>query len=176
MLKLGLIGVWCATVSLASVYAAVNWRPTEVTAEEQFPVMSKHHVVKSGLVTVPIIKGSKLDGYVVAEVTLTANDQPWHHRTYPEAELTDQLLTTLQSGFPLPTDEEFTLDLIRSELVDQMNNRLGAQAYFETLVTKLDYLTLDDVARLNDPVRSRMKVIPVVKKENLDVLATDGAK
>lgn len=167
MFKLGIIGVWCVSVCLVAFYISVTREPG-TAVEPQFPVMTEHHVVKSDLVTVPVIRDKKVDGYVLAEVSLTANDEAFHHRDYTATELTDQLITVLQSGSPSLTDPDFTVDLIRAEIVKQMNERMGAQVFYNTLLTRLDYLTPADLERMRDPAGRQMKVTNVLDKSQLD--------
>ncbi|WP_407815705.1 hypothetical protein, partial [Staphylococcus aureus] len=73
MWKIACSGAWCVLVCLVAVYAGFQWAPAPKQVETQSPGLTEHEVVKSAMVTVPIIRERKVDGYVVAEVTLTAN-------------------------------------------------------------------------------------------------------
>lgn len=171
MLKYGIIGVWCAGVCLTAVYAGWQYKLTPEPVEPRFPLLTEHHSVASDMVTVPIVRNKEINGYVVAKVSLTANDEAYHDRTYPiSVDLTDQLLSLLQAGMPVLTDPDFTVDLLRKELVDQMNTRLGRKVFYNALITQLDYLTPADIERLSDPVRSQMKVTPLVDQTLLDAV------
>lgn len=169
MWKLALTGVWCVVVSLTAVYAASQFTPTAEEPKAQYPLFTEHEVVKSEMVTVPIIKQTKVDGYVVAEVSLTANDEAWHNSVGPSAELTDELISVLQST-PVLTDPMFAADSLRSELVNRMNARVGMQAYYNTLLTRLDYLTVNDLERMRKPGGNQMKSTPIVDQAALDVV------
>lgn len=169
MLKLAIVGGWCAAVCLASVYLTITYKPEPPPPEPQFPVLAEHHVVQSDVVSAPIIKKGEVEGYFIAQVSLTANDGAWHHRDYPWVELTDELITFLQNS-ALPTEPEFNLADFRKDVLVRMNKRMGSDVFYKVLVTKLDYLTQADLERMRDPVRSQMKVIPIVDKARLDVL------
>jgi len=169
MWKIGFAGAWCVVVSLVAVYAGFQWAPAPKQVEAQSPRLAEHEVVKSAMVTVPIIRESKVDGYVVAEVTLTANDEALRASPSPEAELTDELIATLVST-PVLTDPEFTADTLRFDLVERMNKRAGLKAYYKTLITKLDYLTPADLERMRSSGASPLKVTPLVDKSQLDVM------
>lgn len=175
MWKLGLTGAWCAGVCLASVYAAVQWAPAPKQAETQYPLMTEHETVKSEIVTVLIINGSKVDGYVVGEVTLTANEEAWHGSAGAAAELTDELIAVLQAS-PVLTDPEFSADTLRSHILYRMNARVGTQAYYRTLLNRLDYLTVDDLERMRSPGGNQMKSVAIVDEASLDVLPVSGGK
>jgi hypothetical protein len=177
MWKLGLLGVWCAAVSLTAVYVGFEWTQAPELASAQYPLLTEHEVVKSDLVTVPIIRAQKVNGYVVAEVTLTANDEAWRATTSPSTELTDELIATLMST-PVLTDPDFVADALRFDLVTRMNNRAGTTAYYKTLLTRLDYLTVADLERMRSPGGNVMKSKPIIDKSSLDVVplpeANDG--
>ena len=169
MWKIAFSGAWCVLVCLVAVYAGFQWAPAPKQIEAQSPGLTEHEVVKSAMVTVPIIREKKVDGYVVAEVTLTANDEALRASPSPEAELTDELIATLLSG-PVLTDPEFAADALRLDLVARMNKRIGLQAYYKTLITKLDYLTAADLERMRTSGANPMKVTPLVDKSLLDVV------
>ncbi len=48
--------------------------------KDSFPVLTEHRSISSGLVTVPLIREGQIDGYLMAEVSLTANDEAFLHR------------------------------------------------------------------------------------------------
>ncbi len=175
MWKLALTGVWCVGVCLTAVYLASQWTPPPEEASAQYPILTEHEVVKSEMVTVPIIKETKVGGYVVAEVSLTANDEAWHNSVGPSAELTDELISVLQST-PVMTDPMFAADGLRSELVNRMNARVGMQAYYNALLTRLDYLTVSDLERMRMPGGNQMKSTSIVDKSALDVVPAAAAK
>lgn len=171
MLKHGIIGVWCAAVCLAAVHAGSQYGVSDVPSERRFPLLTEHHSVASDMVTVPIVRNKEINGYVIAKVSLTANDEAYHDRTYPiSLDVTDQLMSLLQAGMPILTDPGFTVDRLRQELVEQMNARLGRKVFYNSLVTQLDYLTPADIERSRDPARNRMKVTPLVDQALLDVV------
>lgn len=64
-------------------YAGSQYGLSSGPAEPRFPILSEHHSVSSDLVTVPIVWYKKIDGYVIAKVTLTANDEAYHRRDHP---------------------------------------------------------------------------------------------
>lgn len=171
MWKFGLVGFWCVGVCLTAVYLASRYQSPTIPAEPAFPILTEHHSVASDEVTVPIIRNGKLDGYLLAQVSVTANDEAYHHRFYPvSVDLTDQLMVLLQRNIPLLTDPDFTVDRLRGDLVKQMNERLGGQVFYNTLITRLDYLTPADLERMRDSARNRMKVTPLVDKALLDTV------
>jgi hypothetical protein len=174
MWKLTLVGAWCVGVCLTAVYFA-SQRQDVAPDPGAFPDQSEHHVVKSDLVTVPVIADGKVEGYIVAEVSLTANDEAFHHRSYPASvDVTDELTGFLQAKRYVPTSKDFDIDLLRTRLVGQMNVRFGGKVFFKTLVTRLDYLTTADLSRMRDPKRNQMRSTPIVPPEWLDVLPEKG--
>lgn len=75
---------------------------------------------------------------MIAKVTLTANDEAYYDRAYPVSiDLTEQLMSMLHSGMPVLTDPEFTVDLLRNELIGQMNARFGREVFYGPLVAAL---------------------------------------
>lgn len=173
MWKHGLIGLWCMTISLAAVYESFLYSSSSAPTDlaDTFPVLTEHHSISSGLVTVPLIRKGQVDGYLMAEVSLTANDEAFLHRGYPvSVDLADQLMTVLRSGAPTVADADFTIQRLRDDLVAQMNQRLGMQVFYRALVQRLDYITPADMERMRDPSRNEMTVTPVIDKALLDVV------
>ena len=122
-------------------------------------ILTEHHSISSGLVTVPLIRKGQVDGYLMAGVSLTASDEAFLHRGYPvNVDLTDQLMTVLESGAPTMADANFTMQRLRDDLVGQMNQRLGMQVFYRALVQRLDYITPNDMERMRYHARNQMTV------------------
>ncbi|MES5099547.1 hypothetical protein ABUK73_15070 [Agrobacterium sp. BA1120] len=102
---------------------------------------------------------------------MTANDEAFLRRGYPASvDLTDQLMTVLLSGAPTVADADFAMQRLRDDLVGQMNQRLGVQAFYRTLVQRLDYITSADIECMREPSRNQITVIPVINRALLDVV------
>jgi len=173
MWKHGLIGLWCMSISLAAVYASFLYSSSSAPTDlaDTCPVLTEHHSISSGLVTVPLIRKGEVDGYLMAEVSLTANDEAFLHRGYPvNVDLTDQLMTVLQSGALTAADAKFMMQRLRDDLVEQMNQRLGMQVFYRALVQRLDYITPKDMERMRNPSRNQMAVTSIIDKSLLDVV------
>lgn len=163
MWKHALIGTWCATLSLGAVCLGVAYSPRERSVAPQFPVLSEHHIVSLEPMTVPIVREGQLKGYVVAEVSLTANDEAWHGRKFPTIEMSDQLMATLRT-LPVTANSNFDFKEIRAGIVAKMNERFGAGAFYQTVLARLEFLSLTDIERTRNPELYRVKSMSVAKQ------------
>ena len=163
MWKHALIGIWCAMLSLSAVYLGATYSPRERTVEPRFPVLTEHHIIGLEPATVPIVREGQLKGYVIAEVSLTASDEAWHGRKFPVVEMSDQLITSLQT-LPVMTDPNFDLKKIRAGIVAQMNERFGADAFYQTILARLEFLSVSDIEKTRNPELYRIKSTSIAKK------------
>lgn len=113
--------------------------------------------------TVPIVREGQLKGYVVAEVSLTANDEAWHGRKFPTIEMSDQLMATLRT-LPVTANSNFDFKEIRAGIVAKMNERFGAGAFYQTVLARLEFLSLTDIERTRNPELYRVKSMSVAKQ------------
>ncbi|MBN9052223.1 MAG: hypothetical protein J0H80_00255 [Rhizobiales bacterium] len=175
MWKYVAVGVWCFGVSISAVYLGSLYRSPGKPEAAAFPDLTEHHTVISDVVTIPVVRSEKIEGYVIAGIAMTANDRAFEGREYPpRIDVTDALVSYLQSGVPLPVDDRFELDSFRRDLVARMNERTGNEAFFSTLITRLNYLTSDEAARLQDPAQQAMSGVSLVDKALLYVPLQKG--
>lgn len=171
------VGVWCFVVSITAVYLGSLYRSPAEPETPAFPDLSEHHTVVSDVVTIPVIRSEKIEGYIIAGVAMTANDQAFEGKQYPlQVDVTDTLVSYLQSGVPLPTDERFELERFRRDLVVRLNERTGHEAFFSTLITRLNYLTSEEAAGLQDPAQQAMRGVSLVDKSLLYVPPQESDK
>ncbi len=163
MWKHALIGTWCAVLCLSAVYLGATYSPRERSVEPQFPILSEHHIISLEPMTVPIVREGQLKGYVVAEVSLTANDEAWHGRKFPTIEMSDQLMTTLQT-LPVMADPNFDLKEVRAGIVAKMNERFGAEAFFQAVLARLEFLSVADIEKTRNPEIYRVKSTSIAKQ------------
>lgn len=175
MWKYLVVGLWCFVVSILAVYLGSLYRSPANSGTTTSLNLTEHHTIVSDVVTIPVVRSEKIEGYVIAGVAMTANDQAFEGRQYPpRVDVTDTLVSYLQSGVPLPVDDRFELDTFRRDLVVRMNERTGHEAFFSTLITRLNYLTSDEAARLQSPDQQAMRGISLVDKSLLFVPSQNG--
>ncbi len=75
MIKTILAGTWACVVTLGAAYAAVSWQSSAEPAVEHEPekLYGGLETVRTRMISVPVIRGGGIQGYVMAQFSFTAD-------------------------------------------------------------------------------------------------------
>jgi hypothetical protein len=141
-----LIGLWICFVSLASTYAGAYLKT------HPFAVFSKGshglEIRRVKPITVPIISGGTLKGYVSAEFSFLKDDL--HKREGaldPESYFMDEAFRLIYSDNTIDFNniEKFDLAGLTKKITERVNERLGRAVVKETLVKSFAFVPREDV-------------------------------
>jgi len=149
MFRILLIGLWVCAVSLGAAYGGAYWRNRQSAA----PV--KEHaqrldVRKLKPLTVPVIAGGALKGYVSAEFTMVSPQTDKHE---PELDLEsfflDEAFRLIYADMKIDfTDiQKSDLAVLTSQITANVNQRMGKMAVKETLVRNFTFVAREDMPR-----------------------------
>lgn len=144
------LGLWVCAVSLGATYGGVYWksRQTGATTADH---AEKLEVKKMKPLTVPIIAGGVLKGYISAEFSFLvgATDKHDNGGPDPESYFLDEAFRLIYAE----TKADFThvdkpdLNALTAQITKNINKRLGAPVVKETLVKNFAFVAREDMPR-----------------------------
>ena len=148
------IGLWAACIASGAGYAGLWWRMREKTGAAAEIVDHGEHgalqQVKTRSVSVPMIAGGEVQGYIVAQFTFTADAAALKASAVPpEPFLLDEAFRAIYQS---PTTDfrhldKFDLAGLKSTLVERMRERLGAAIIRDVLVQEFTYVSKADIRK-----------------------------
>ena len=144
MLKTIGLGVWAIVVALIAGYMAATWSPgatvDKVRAEVKPSGLEVRH---ADAITVPMISGGVLRGYVVAKIAFTADAAAMRNSPIdPQPFVTDEAFRKIYTEGKVEFDHlaKYNLDKITADIKDAVNKRLGADLVKDVLIDELNYV------------------------------------
>lgn len=148
MLKLILIGVWVAVVTLGSVYASIQLSKPVDPAEEAAKQKAQEELVRGEMVTFPVLDGGDVVGYFITKTSYIVDKNKMVGVTLPiPALLTDELYTALVGDrlIRVKDNRGFDIKAFRERVKEALNKRLGTDAVVDVIFEQVDYLSKDDL-------------------------------
>ena len=141
-----LIGLWVCFVSLASTYAGAYLKahPFDASSDDRHGL----EVRKVKPITVPIISGGTLKGYVSAEFSfLREGNHKRKSAIDPESYLMDEAFRLIYSDNTIDFNNigKFDLAALTKKVTERVNERLGEPVLRETLVKSFAFVPKEDV-------------------------------
>lgn len=148
MIKFIIGAVWVAAAAIGAVF--LSFQQTRVTeqAEPKPAFFGGLDYVKTEVISVPVFKGGRVDGYFLARLVYTVEPEKLKKLTIPaESLLVDQVYTYLFSNPQIDFSAARTLDLdtLRAGIAESVNGRVGDKLVHEVLVEQVDYLSKEDI-------------------------------
>lgn len=148
MIKFIAAALWIVVVTLGAVFysfqAAAN-RPPVAAAS---PLLGGLDYVKTDVISVPFIKGDRIQGYFLARLVYTVEPKQVAKLSVPlDALLIDQVYTYLYGNPQIDFAKRDTIDIdaFRNGIRDSVNTRIGDKLLHDVLVEQIDFLTPDDI-------------------------------
>lgn len=148
MARMLLIGLWVCVVTLAATYGGVYWKRLPSSGSSGGEHSEKLEVKKVKPITVPVISGGALKGYVSAEFSLlTAAGDKHAPALDPESFLMDEAFRLIYSDNKLDFDhlEKVDLDALTKTITARVNERMGSARIKETLVKNFAFVRKEDL-------------------------------
>lgn len=148
MIKLLATGVWACLVTAAGSIVVLSWQSGEVPPVHGNSALNGSAVVKPRLISVPIIKEGKVQGYVVARLAYMVDNKVLEQLSFkPDLILVDEAIRTIymEGGVDFRKLERQDLASFRKALAQNINLRLGVELVSDVLIEELDYLTKEEV-------------------------------
>lgn len=148
MIKTLLIGLWVCIVALGSSYFFVqmnNSSSANVPSEEE---VGGVEFIKTDMVSVPIIREGKVEGYLVAQLSFAVNKGKLAKLGFePAPYLVDVAYRTLYESSAIDFSQLRPQDLtaLVKKISEGANAKLGNEIVKDVLVNEINYVPRDEV-------------------------------
>ncbi|WP_442754615.1 flagellar basal body-associated protein FliL [Methylocystis sp. JAN1] len=143
-----LVGLWACAVTLAATFGGAYWRLTpEHGAASQREEKTQARSIKP--ITVPVIVGGVLKGYVSAEFNIVSVSDGHGGGLDPESFVMDEAFRLIYADPQTDFSHLRKADLaaLTTRLTANVNHRLGKKVIKETLVKNFTFVSREDLPR-----------------------------
>ena len=148
MIKTLLIGLWVCGVALGSSYFFVqmnNSSAAHVAPTEEAEVIE---FIKTDMVSVPVIRAGKVQGYLVAQMSFAVNKTETKKLAFePTPYLVDVAYRALyeNSAIDFAQLQPQDLTLLAKKIAEGANAKLGGEVVKDVLMNEINYVPRDEV-------------------------------
>lgn len=148
MIKTLLIGLWVCVVALGSSYFFVqmnNSSAAHVPSEAEVEVIE---FIKTDMVSVPVIREGKVQGYLVAQLSFAVNKTATKKLAFePTPYLVDVAYRALyeNSAIDFAQLQPQDLTLLAQKILEGANAKLGGEVVKDVLMNEINYVPRDEV-------------------------------
>lgn len=148
MIKFLAAAIWICAVTVGAVFYSFQAAGARGDGEAAKPLLGGLDYVKTDMISVPLIRDSKIGGYFLSKLVYTVEPDQMKKLSIPaEALITDAVYTYLYSHPQVDFANKATIDLdaFRASVRDAVNKRVGAQLVSEVLIDQVDFLSKDEI-------------------------------
>ncbi|MBZ0260940.1 MAG: hypothetical protein K8F90_10100 [Hyphomicrobiales bacterium] len=148
MIKILLIGLWVCIVALGSSYFFVqmnNSGSAHAPSDEEVEVVE---FIKTDMVSVPVIRGGKVQGYLVAQLSFAVSKAETAKLPFePAPYLVDVAYRTLYENSIVDFSrlQPQDLTLLARKISEGANAKLGGEVVKDVLMNEINYVPRDEV-------------------------------
>lgn len=143
-MKLILVGIWAVCVTLGTSYAVASFKMGAEKAQET-PRLEGLQYASLPTMSVPVVQGGKVQGYVVLRMVYTANSAVLNKlAAKPDPFISDEMFRALYGRAEVSFGRLARLDLagLADEARQRVNERMGDEVVQDLLVDGLNYVDL----------------------------------
>ncbi len=140
--------LWVCVITAASLYATVSFMSGQEAGSEPDEFFGGLDYVKSPTISVPVIDGGKVQGYVVAEFVYTAKAKLLKQLSVPpDVFLTDEAFRYIYGGRRVDFKDlkKYDLMALRSGIMKNINARYGADLIQDVLVEQFNFVPMSQI-------------------------------
>jgi hypothetical protein len=148
VIKFIVAALWICAATLGAVFYSFQAAGQRGVGEPPKPMLGGLDYVKTDIISVPLIRNSRIDGYFLTKLVYTVEPDQIKKLSIPApALITDQVYSYLYSNPQIDFTKKDTIDLdaFRSGVRDAVNTRVGAKLVSEVLIEQIDYLSKDEI-------------------------------
>lgn len=156
MIKFVVSALWISAATVGAVFYAFQASGKSDDAAPAPAMFGGLDYVKTDIITVPVVRDAKVDGYFIARLVFTAEPARLNRLSVPApALITDEVYSYLYSTPQLDFTGQapINIDKFRNGVREAVNARVGEKLIHEVLVEQVDFLTKDEIR--NHPNRRR---------------------
>jgi hypothetical protein len=140
--------IWICAATLGAVFYSFQAAGERGVGETPKPMLGGLDYVKTDVISVPLIRNARIDGYFLTKLVYTVEPAEIKKMSIPaEALMTDQVYSYLYSNPQIDFTKKETIDLdaFRKAIRDTVNTRVGADLVHEVLIDQFNFLTKDEI-------------------------------
>jgi flagellar basal body-associated protein FliL len=150
MIKLVLVGVWACLVTLASTYAASAWKAGQERAAAAAPSAPNIEYKKTKEFTVPKVADGAIQGYVIAELSYSADPAAPKELAAPlDTLLLDEAFRYIYADDSIDFNnmKKYDLGKMTKPLAQNVNARLNSNVLKDVTIQEFNYMTRADMKK-----------------------------
>ncbi len=148
MIKTLLVGFWVCAVALGATYLATQMAASSGSKDEATASENAVEYIKTDVLSVPVIRDGKVQGYAVAQVSFAvASAKSGSERADPAPYLVDAAFRAFYEAAPLDFTRLKPLNIpaIAAKAKAYANERLGGDIVKDVLIADLNYVARGEV-------------------------------
>jgi len=155
VIRMIIVSILACLSTVGGVYGAVAWRES-AHAHHGDEAPQRVQLMKTRMVSVPILSEGQVLGYVVTRLQFTADSDLLKSSTVqPEAFVADEAFRIIYETTPadIKTGRKQALRELSSNIAVAVNKRLGRELIKDIMIDSWTYLSKQDMMRNNEHAR-----------------------
>jgi flagellar basal body-associated protein FliL len=148
VIKLLLIGLWVCIVALGSSYFFIQMNNSSLAQASPEGEVEVVEFIKTDMVSVPVIRGGKVQGYLVAQLSFAVNKAETAKLPFePAPYLVDVAYRALYNNSAIDFShlQPQDLTLLAKDITEGANAKLGGEVVKDVLMNEINYVPRDEV-------------------------------
>lgn len=148
MIKFIAAALWICAATLGAVFYSFQAAGERGVGEPPKPMLGGLDYVKTDIISVPLIRDAKIDGYFLTKLVYTVEPNQIKKLSIPApALITDQVYSYLYSNPQIDFTKKETIDLdaFRKAIRDTVNARVGVELVHDVLIDQVNFLSKDEI-------------------------------
>lgn len=149
MVRIVISAIWICLVTVGSSYGALKMMGGEVgSATESDEFFGGLDYVKTQIISVPIVSGGAIQGYLIAQFVFTADGKLLRQLSVPpELFLTDEAFQAIFSGETpnFKNLKKYDLAGLKTKIAENVNKRFAADIVRDVLIEQFNFVPKDQV-------------------------------
>ncbi|AZO73986.1 MAG: hypothetical protein E5V92_23590 [Mesorhizobium sp.] len=148
MIKFIAAALWICAATLGAVFYSFQAAGERGVGEPPKPMLGGLDYVKTDIISVPLVRDSKIDGYFLTKLVYTVEPDQMKKLSIPApAIITDQVYSYLYSNPQIDFTKKETIDLdaFRKAIRDTVNARVGVELVHDVLIDQVNFLSKDEI-------------------------------
>lgn len=143
MIRLIATGLWICLVTVLSSYAATLWKTETRPEAEVDKLFGGLELVKTSMISVPIVSSNAVDGYVLAQFTFTMKSDVLKKMSVkPDVFLLDAAFRTIygSDAAAMRGSKKQDLQAVTAAVKSKVNERFGQQFVEDVLIERFAFV------------------------------------
>ncbi|TGP23777.1 MULTISPECIES: hypothetical protein [unclassified Mesorhizobium] len=148
MIKFIAAALWICAATLGAVFYSFQAAGERGVGEPPKPMLGGLDYVKTDIISVPLVRDAKIDGYFLTKLVYTVEPDQMKKLSIPApAIITDQVYSYLYSNPQIDFTKKETIDLdaFRKAIRDTVNARVGVELVHDVLIDQVNFLSKDEI-------------------------------